>query len=148
MILFESDASNLVTPDTNGDDDILRRNRKAKKTTRVSVNNAGAQGNAAGGDGSEDPDVSENGRWFVWEDDSTNLKPVTNGEDDIFWRNLRSKITKLVSKQTDGTPSNDDNGNPKVSYNGRFVAYHSDATNLVAGDSNKEQDIFVSGPMR
>ena len=58
FVVFESDAANLVTGDSNGNTDIFVRDLKAGTTSRVSVKSDGAQGN---GD-SYSPDISEDGR--------------------------------------------------------------------------------------
>jgi Tol biopolymer transport system component len=51
--------------------------------------------------------------------------------------------TSLVSVASDGTQANDPSSDPATSSDGRVVAFHSIATNLVAGDTNAEIDIFV-----
>ena len=52
-------------------------------------------------------------------------------------------IPVAVSVATDGTPGNNNSFTPAMSANGRFVAFTSFATNLVAGDTNNERDVFL-----
>lgn len=88
------------------------------------------------------PEISSTGRYVVFASDATNLVAGdTNGRRDIFLRDTVSKTTRLVSKPKSGGA----NGNsyaPQVSDDGRYVAYLSDATNLVSGDTNGVTDLF------
>jgi hypothetical protein len=52
--------------------------------------------------------------------------------------------TTRVSVASDGTQSNHDSYNPSISADGRYVAFESEATNLVSGDTNNFRDIFVT----
>jgi len=71
----------------------------------------------------------------------------TNGEPDVFVRDLRRGVTRRVSVSSSGRqangPSGDDGRTPHISADGRYVAFYSDATNLVRHDTNGEPDAFV-----
>jgi Tol biopolymer transport system component len=54
-----------------------------------------------------------------------------------------SVARRRVSVSSAGTEANDESGQPAVSGNGRFVAFQSKADNLVAGDDNGKEDVFV-----
>ena len=140
FLAFTSRASNLVSGDTNGRADIFLHDRLTKKTTRISINSAGIQGN----DVSDHPAISANGRFIAF---SSNANNLVSGDgdfnEDIFVRDrLTGKITResvsFANKPADG-PSR----NPSISADGRFVAFLSFADNLVPGDTNKEVDTFV-----
>ncbi|ELR99382.1 PD40 domain-containing protein [Gloeocapsa sp. PCC 73106] len=109
-------------------------------TIRVSVASDGTQGN----NWSYSPSTSENGRLLVFESSANNFVPEDiNGLPDIFFHDTQSKTTTQVSIASDGTPGNDSSHNPVISGNGRYAVFESYADNLVAGDTNNSQDIFV-----
>src|SRR6266511_1513025 len=109
-------------------------------TSLVSVASDGTQGN----DPSSGPATSSDGRVVAFHSIATNLVAGdTNAEIDIFVRDRQTAETTRVSVASDGTQANDLSVLPAVSGDGRYVAFESDATNLVPGDSNVRRDIFV-----
>jgi Tol biopolymer transport system component len=139
-VAFESAATNLVAGDTNGFPDIFIRDRQTGTTTLVSRNSAGVEGNGASGYAS----ISADGRYVTFESTATNLvSEDNNGGYDIFVRDRQTGTTTLVSKNSAGVKGDGTSRNPFISANGRFVAFESAATNLVAGDTNGKYDIFV-----
>jgi Tol biopolymer transport system component len=115
--------------------------RAQNTTTRVSVSNAGAEANA----GSSGPVVSADGRFVVFASAATNLVPGdSNGRTDIFVRDRLSGQIERVSVTASGQQAiGGHSTDPSISSDGRFVAFSSDAINLVAADSNAQRDIFV-----
>lgn len=114
----------------------------AQKATLISIQGA----NVAGGSGlSEDPVVSANGRFVVFESFAFNILPDgNNGRKDIFYRDLQTGVTSLVTVNLSGTGGgNGDSQNPAISADGRYVAFESHASNLVAVDGNTLSDVFV-----
>lgn len=114
----------------------------AQRPVLISVQNA----DVAGGSGtSEDPVVSANGRFVAFESFAFNIVPDgDNGRRDIFYRDLQTGVTKLVSINLSGTGGgNGDSQNPAISADGRYVAFESRASNLTANDSNTFLDVFV-----
>ena len=139
-VAFTSHASNLVAGDTNTVVDDFVHDRNTGLTERVSVDSAGNQANG----GSFHCAISGDGRYVVIESTATNLVPGdTNGQQDIFLRDRATGVTERVSVDTLGVQANGVSERPWVSSSGRYVAFQSLATNLVAGDTNGEQDIFV-----
>ena len=133
FVAFESDASNLVAGDNNGSRDVFVHDRQTGTTTRVSVGTGGTQGN---GD-SVEADVSPDGRYVAFRSDATNLViGDTNNAEDIFVHDRQTGTTTRVSVDTGSLQANDDSFLPSLSSDGQFVTYHSDATNLVSGDTN------------
>ena len=110
-------------------------------TLRASVATSGTQGN----DPSYDPHVSADGRLVAFVSDATGLVPGdTNGSTDIFVRDLAARATTRVSVSSSGQQGNGDSGtDPILSADGRIVAFPSDASNLVPGDTNGVRDLFV-----
>ena len=139
-VAFISDAGNLVAGDTNGYADVFVRDRKLHKTTRVSVDSAGAQAN---GD-SSGPSISADGRSVAFVSEASNLVPGdTNGSEDVFVRDRKLHKTTRVSVDSAGVQGASDSNGPSISADGRYVAFYSAAGNLVAGDTNATTDVFV-----
>jgi len=110
-------------------------------TVRVSVSTNGIQ--STGGD-AEKAAISANGEFVAFTSPATNLVPSdANGKKDVFLRELRSGVTTRVSVNSVGAEANGDSANPSISADGRFVAFDSTATDLVSGDSNGLQDVFI-----
>jgi Tol biopolymer transport system component len=145
FVAFQSAASNLVPGDTNGAQDIFVRDRQTGTTRRVSVGPGGVQTNAEASSGV--PAISADGRFVAFESDATNLVPGdTNGAIDVFVRDRQTGTTRRISVGPGGVQGNSDSGGPAISADGRFVAFVSNASNLVPGDSNARFDVFVRGP--
>jgi Tol biopolymer transport system component len=139
-IIFQSDASNLVPGDTNQTDDIFLHDQLTGETTRVSVSSYGTQGNGTCSFYS----ISADGRYIVFDSFSSNLVPGdTNGTSDIFLHDRLTGITTLISVNNNGVQGNDGSLSPSISADGRFVTFWSWATNLVPGDTNGFDDVFV-----
>lgn len=140
FVAFTSEASNLVTGDTNGKEDVFVHDLQTGTTTRVSVGTGGGQGD---GD-SSDPAISADGRYVAFKSQATNLVPGdNNGVVDIFIRDRQTGTTTWVSVDPSGAQTNERSSNPAISADGRFVAFDSHASNLVANDTNAQEDVFV-----
>jgi Tol biopolymer transport system component len=139
-VAFSSSASNLVTGDTNGRPDIFIHDRKTGKTTRVSVTSSGIETKSD----SYDPSISADGRCVAFESTASNLVTGdTNGSTDIFIHDRNTGETARVSVASSGIEANHHNADPSISADGRYVAFSSSASNLVAGDTNGRTDIFI-----
>ncbi len=139
-VTFESDADNLVSDDTNGENDIFVYDRQTGNTTLVSVSSDGTQ--ASGN--SRLASISADGRYVTFESNADNLvSDDTNDEADIFVYDRQTRSTTLVSASSDGTQGNNNSRFPSISADGRYVTFESNADNLVSGDTNDEADIFV-----
>ncbi len=133
FVAFYSDASNLVSGDTNGVSDAFVHDRQMRETTRVSVASNGAQGNRRSGDlWFEPPSISADGRYVAFVSKATNLVSAdTNELPDIFVHDRETGETTRVSVSSDGVQGNGYTGEPTISADGRFVAFTSGSTNLV-----------------
>jgi Tol biopolymer transport system component len=67
----------------------------------------------------------------------------TNGVTDVFLRDSQTGTTTRVSVDSSGAEAADASYEPSVNGDGRFIAFRSAATNLVAGDTNAMGDIFL-----
>jgi Tol biopolymer transport system component len=142
-VAFVSDANNLVPSDTNGHTDVFVHDRQSGATERVSVAAGGAQGNGDSG-GLYGISISADGRYVAFLSHASNLVPgVPNGTWGVFVHDRQSGATEMASTSSSGTPANDVSYYPSISADGRCVAFTSDATNLVPGDTNGRLDVFV-----
>lgn len=140
FVAFASMASNLVPDDTNEALDVFVHDRETGRTTRASVATGGGESN----DASYPPHISGDGRFVVFWSDASNLTPGdSNRAPDVFVHEIATGRTSLVSVAANGGAANFGSSYPRISWDGRFVAFASNASNLVAGDTNGSQDIFV-----
>lgn len=143
VVVFQSDASNLVAGDGNGATDIFVREVAAGATTRASVSSAGVEGNTA----SFQCGISGDGNVVAFVSTATNLVgDDTNGFFDVYARDRAAGLTARVSRAADGTQGNGISGYyASVSEDGSHVAFVSEATTLVATDTNGAWDAFLRG---
>ncbi len=140
FVAFSSSAPDLVPGDTNSQADIFVRDLQTGTTVRVSVDSSGLQATGA----STSPAINGNGQVVAFTSTAPNLvSGDTNGVEDIFVHDRLTGSTMRVSVSAAGVQSNGLSGAPWISTDGRFVAFHSSATNLVAGDTNAVADVFV-----
>jgi cold shock CspA family protein len=142
IVAFSSYASNLVAGDTNGASDVFVHDRATGITERVSVDSSGAEGN----DYSDWPSISADGQIVAFSSDASNLVAGdTNGTFDVFVHDRATGITERVSVDSSGAEGNSDSGRYgiSISADGQIVTFQSDASNLVAGDTNADSDVFV-----
>ncbi len=140
FVAFGAHATNLVTNDTNTDGDIFVHDRQTGTTKRVSVDSSGDQANGT----SSAPSISADGRFVAFISRATDLVPNdTNDRQDVFVRDRQMGTTWRVSVGSSGNQANHRSVHPSISSGGRFVAFVSGASNLVANDTNDEFDIFV-----
>lgn len=140
LVAFESDATNLMSGDTNGVRDLFVHDRQTGVTTRVSVATGGAQVNGA----SVDAELSADGRFVTFQSDATNLVAGdSNGVGDVFVHDRQTTTTTRVSVASGGLQGGGESSEGPISGDGRFVAFLSFATNLVPDDTNGEGDVFV-----
>lgn len=139
-VAFASEASNLVTGDTNRHSDIFVRDLTTGTTQLVSR----SSNNALGNGNSVKPVISADGRYVAFESAASNLVGRdTNGKRDVFVRDRSGNTTTRVSVSTAGDQGNDGSYLPSISPDGRYLAFESDATNLVTGDTNGVRDAFL-----
>jgi Tol biopolymer transport system component len=139
-VAFTSSASNLVSGDTNGTQDVFVRDRQTGQTERASVTSNGIQGVGY----SFSPSISADGRFVAFHSWGANLvSGDTNETSDVFVHDRQTGGTERVSLASDGTQGNNSSLYPFISANGRFVAFVSNASNLVSGDTNGVSDMFV-----
>lgn len=150
-VSFTSLASNLVPGDTNGAIDVFRHDLKTGETIRVSVGPDGMQASggrtayASTGDRA-DVSLSANGRHVAFYSNAQGLVDSPHSGGDVYVRDVKSGTTILASAGLGGVAKDFADSAataPRISGDGRYVAFTSYATNLVAGDTNAVADGFV-----
>jgi Tol biopolymer transport system component len=140
FVAFSSGASNLVSADTNGVEDVFVRDLMRSKTMRISVSSSGAEGN---GD-SVRPSISADGRFVTFTSRADNLVAGdTNASPDVFLRDRRAHMTTRVSLTSDGseTPPGSFIDEARISGNGRFVVFMTSEP-LTSEDDNEGFDVY------
>jgi Tol biopolymer transport system component len=116
----------------------------AQETTRVSVDSAGTEGNSYSDNYATLQSISADNTIVAFSSGASNLVlGDTNGKYDVFVHDLTTGLTERVSVDSSGTEGNGDSWKATLSADGRFVAFVSYASNLVAGDTNGYPDVFV-----
>ena len=139
-VAFESLASNLVDDDTNRVSDVFVHDHQTGGTTRISVDSRGRQANG----GNSAPSLSADGRFVAFGSYASNLVDGdTNQDIDVFVHDRQTGGTTRISVDSQGREANGSSGIPAISADGRWIAFHSFASNLVEGDNNGSLDIFV-----
>jgi Tol biopolymer transport system component len=147
-VVFES-VSRLVAGDENNIADVyVRGSNGLRRVSNALVPTFGSGGGAA-------PSVSADGRWVAFVSASAELVPDDTNFDcglfgdncaDVFSWDSETRITRRVSLATDGTQADGDTAtisSPSLSADGRLVVFRSNATNLVSGDTNGSEDVFL-----
>jgi Tol biopolymer transport system component len=141
LVVFQSAASNLVPEDQNDASDVFVRDLVAGITRRISVSSAGVEGDLD----SESPAISGDGRFVSFVSVATNLVAGdTNNTADVFVHDRLTGETNRVSVTSTGEEANAISWGARLSYDGRYVLFLSDASNLAPDDANGVMtDLFV-----
>lgn len=142
FVAFHSFASDLVPDDTNDGYDIFVHDRLTGSTERVNLDSRGVQ--SGGASTSVFASISADGRFVTFQSSASNLVDVdSNGVFDVFLRDRQARTTTLVSAAPRHAAANARSLDPSISANGRYVVFRSEASNLVAGDTNGVADVFI-----
>lgn len=147
LVVFQSDATNLASGDSNGATDIFVRDRVSQKTTLVSR----AIGDASGAGLSNVPNISRDGAYVIFQSNAPDLVPGdTNATTDVFRYAIASGVTQTVSVTAEGAPliggsvlGSEAVVGPCLSGDGRHIVFQSTASNAVSGDANGQIDILA-----
>jgi Tol biopolymer transport system component len=148
-VVFTSAATNLVDgPDANGTaEDVYRFDVLSGTLTRVSV---GADGRQLAAGSSFAPTISADGRYVAFSStaplDGVAAAPLPHGSRplvNVYVRDVMQSVTKRVSARPDGALPNGSSYDAAINGDGRWVAYVSDASDLVRDDGNRAADIFL-----
>ena len=141
-IAFTSEATNLVSNDTNNEADVFVHNVSTGETVRVSVASDGTQGNHT----SFSPSLSHDGRYVSFSSYASNLTNDNYSGGDffnsVFLHDLQTGVTKLVSMRADGTVADESSGVSDISGDGRYIAFGSN-DNFHSSDTDTDRDIYI-----
>ena len=130
-VAFQSAAWNLVPNDNNNSTDIFIHDTATSTTSRVSVNSAGEEANSD----SEFPTISSDGRYVAFYSYATNLVPDDNNNSkDVFVHDTVTGTTSRASLSTTGEEIKEGEY-PSISPDGRYVAFKSNAVDLIEGET-------------
>jgi Tol biopolymer transport system component len=133
-VAFESDASDLVAGDTNGVNDVFVRDLRTGRTERIGAGvKAGDPTRRVAG-----ASISGDGRYVAFQ--VSTGSPVFFTE--VYVTDRVAHTTVKISVSRTGGQADGSSGQAQISANGNYVAFISDATNLVAGDTNGFGDVF------
>jgi Tol biopolymer transport system component len=133
-VVFDTIATNLDVGDSNGVEDVYAVSIPAGIITRVSVDGTGAQTSGR----SQRPSISRDGQHVAFESVGVLAPGGVNGSEQVYLRDLGSQSNVLASGSGNGSEVR-----PSLAGNGQVVAFISDSTDLVSGDSNVVFDDFV-----
>jgi len=167
-VAFSSFATNLIASDTNGQADVFLHKLNSSETQLVSITPGGGQFD---GKSDNQPGISADGRFVVFGTEApfgiflrdviagTTIKIGVQGIDPdisadgryVVYRNTNTFVYDVQTQQTmlaaeglNGDPPNAGGwGGLSISSDGKFIAFASDATNLVPGDTNAVRDVFI-----
>src|SRR5262249_29774960 len=144
LVAFWSHATNLVPGDWNGQPDVFVHDLATRKTTRLTVGVDSTESNSW----SSNPSMSDDGRYVAFESWSSNLVVGdSNDTMDVFLLDRRTGQVQRVGQPAAGQ-SNNWSQAPSLSANGRYVAFGSAASNIVANDVNGADDVFMYDRVR
>ncbi|HEX5651285.1 MAG TPA: choice-of-anchor D domain-containing protein [Steroidobacteraceae bacterium] len=136
-VAFTSTASNLLPDGVSGRSDVFVRDLQTGSMERASES---SDGTAGGGFASA---ISADGRYVAFLTSASLDATDTNGKLHVYVRDRALDLTERVTVSSTGRQANQHSFDPAISDDGRYVAFESDASNLVPGDTNRSRDIFV-----
>jgi hypothetical protein len=140
-VAFRSTASNLVASDTNGVGDVFKKDTSTGAITRVSTATGGTQAIAASSLVSNS--MSADGRYIAFTTTSALVAADTNALSDVYLKDtLTGTTTRVSTSSADAQTTSGAPIGPVISGDGRYVVFQSTSTNLVAGDTNGQSDVF------
>ena len=137
-VAYLSKATNLVSADTNGHDDVFVKDLQTGAVRNISTTAAGVQADAD----SKEIAISTDGRLVAFTSYAGNLVPNDDSYADIFVKDTVTGALQRVSTDSAGQAANGNSDHAAFSANGRYVVFASQASNLVQGDTNGSRDIF------
>ena len=144
-LAYGSESGSLVTNDFNKAADVFVRDVQKQTNELISACiPAYTSHTPDSSSGLFSYSVSGNGRWVAFASDADDLVPGdTNELRDVFVRDLLTGSNYLVSADSDNLPGNGMSTEPSLSADGHFAAFSSYASNLVSGDTNNAEDVFI-----
>jgi Tol biopolymer transport system component len=140
LAVFRSRAGNLVAGDTNTVADVFLKDLQTGSIARVSTTSYGGQVRWD----CYAPWITPDGRYVLFATlDATVVPGDTNACADVFVRDLVQGTVERASVGDSGQEGDAGSSYPIPSDDGRRIVFTSPASNLVEGDANGVQDVFV-----
>jgi hypothetical protein len=139
-VAYTSEATNLVDSDIGGYADVFVSGRTGGSTYLASRTNSSGQAD----DSSYLGGISADGQQVCFYSRATNLTSSGYAAgSDVYVSNVSSGTVELISQSSGGSAGNEGSAGCAMSADGMFVAFFSDASNLVDGDTNGRDDLFL-----
>lgn len=139
-VAFSSLASNLVPSDSNSAPDVFVHDTLTGQTILVSPLGGGGPANG----GSYSPDISADGAWVVFMSIAPSLDGgASDAFMDVFASHIPSNSTSKLSRTAAGQNANGSSFFPRISPDGRYVSFETEASNLTSGDVNLVRDVVL-----
>lgn len=145
-VVFQSNASNLIAGDTNQTTDVFRYAVNGGMLERISVSSSGTQlsaGSVLGSEAIVGPCISADGRQIIFQTSSAAIAGDTNGQIDIYVRDMKLLSTVRVSSRANGSQTVYPCISGTMSSDARFVLFSTTDNLVIANDTNNRQDIFM-----
>jgi uncharacterized repeat protein (TIGR01451 family) len=150
VVAFASSAPNLVPGDGQSNIDVFVRDLSGPSPTTERVSVSSDEEPAGEFDTSRNPAITGDGRFVAFQSDAQNFTavPQTGFFSDVFVRDRQGGgTTVLASPNAAGSEASGQSEDPEISPNGRFVAFASFASDLIAGTTDPDgelvRDAFV-----
>ena len=149
VVAFVSSAPNLVPDDGQSNIDVFVRDLSGPSPTTERVSVSSDEQPAGEFDTSRNPAITGDGRFVAFQSDAQSFTPVaqTGFFSDVFVRDRQAGTTVLASPDGAGGEASGQSEDPEISADGRFVAFASFASDLIAGapdpDGELVRDAFV-----
>lgn len=143
FVAFNSSASDLVPGDRDQTREVFLRDRLTGMTSQISVDSAGQEAKGESFVNRNVESISADGRFVAFSSFARLVPEDQNEFIDVYVRDRQAGTTTIVSRGVGGADGNGDSFSAPISADGRYVAFGSLASNLVAGDTNGVRDVFV-----
>jgi Tol biopolymer transport system component len=142
VVAFGSPASSDLVPGDGTCDGIYVRDLGLGTTSCLPLRPAGG----SAGSNANSPAISGDGRFVVFLSLAAYVPGDSGFSDDVYVHDRQTGITRRATVNGLGLPSNSTfvGGQPAISADGQFVAFESNASNLVPSDTNDQSDAFVA----
>jgi len=138
-IAYQSDATNLVSGDTNSASDVFEYNRLTEETTRISMATSGTQGDNS----SWMPSISDDGRYVAFQSNATTLTSQLGSGTNIYVHDLKGGTTQLISIDRNGNKTTNSQV-PVISMDGSYVSYQSTSQTLLSSGTVSYNGTYIS----
>ncbi len=141
-VAFQSQATNLIANDNNGQPDVFIRDRQLGTTSRASLSNLGTEADRLSSFTGL-LDFSGDGRFVIFSANFPDMSDPTSNQNDLWRRDLVNDETTLISQSSAGVAASVPPSSAATNIDGTFVTFVSASSNLVADDTNGLDDVFL-----